>query len=103
MSVQEVMQQVSYVTSPSGKPTAVQVQIEVWQEIVALLEQTMTAQTEPDEEDAAWEIFLSLANDAQPGTLDNPSTNHNAYLYGLDHTRPNQKEIAQTNNRGGFV
>ena len=82
MSVQEVMQQVSYVTSPSGKPTAVQVDIEVWQEIVALLEQAMPAQTEPDEEDAAWGIFLSLADDARPGAVDNPSINHDAILYG---------------------
>ena len=82
MSVQEVMQQVSYVTSPSGKPTAVQVQIEMWQEIMTLLEQTMTAPAKPEEEDAAWEIFLSLADDARPGVVDNPSINHDAIVYG---------------------
>ena len=82
MSVQEVIQQVSYVTSPSGKLTAVQVQIETWQAIIALLEQTMTTSAKPEEEDAAWDIFLSLADNAQPGALDNPSINHDALLYG---------------------
>lgn len=82
MSVQEVMQQVSYVTNPSGKPTAVQVQIETWQAIIRLLEQTMATPAKSEGEDDAWGIFLSLGNDAQPGALENPSINHDAYLYG---------------------
>ncbi len=82
MSVQEVVQQVSYVTSSSGQPTAVQIQIDVWQEVVALLEQAMATQTESTKIEAAWDLFLGLADDAQPGTLENPSTNHDTYLHG---------------------
>lgn len=43
MRLQEVVEQVSYVTTPSGQPTAVQVEIEVWQEIVAMLQQALSA------------------------------------------------------------
>lgn len=82
MSLQEVVQQVSYVTSPSGQPTAVQVQIEVWEQIVALLQQALPAEEGSTEQNAAWDSFLSLADDAQPGALENPSTHHDTYLYG---------------------
>ena len=82
MSLAEVVQQVSYVTGPSGQPTAVQVQIEVWEQIVALLQQTLPVKAVTAEQDAAWDLFLTLADDAQPGALGNPSSQHDSYLYG---------------------
>ena len=82
MSLQEVVQQVSYVTSPSGQPTAVQVQIEIWEQIVALLQQALPSAEITTEQDVGWDSFLSLADDAQPGVLENPSIQHNSYLYG---------------------
>lgn len=82
MRLQEVVQQVSYVTSPSGQPTAVQVPIELWAQIVALLQQALPAAEVTAAQDTAWDSFLSLADDAQPGALENPSTRHDNYLYG---------------------
>jgi len=34
------------------------------------------------EAERGWDTFLSLADDAQPGTLENPSVLHDLYLYG---------------------
>jgi hypothetical protein len=82
MSVQEMTQQVSLVTNPSGHAIAVQIQIEVWEEIVALLQQTVPGQKSAAEQNLGWEAFLSLATDAQPGALVNPSLHHDTYLYG---------------------
>ncbi len=86
MSLQEMVQHVSYVTGPSGRPTAVQVEIELWEQIIALLQQAMptpeiTVATTTDQ-DAAWDLFLILATDAQPGIIENPSLQHDRYLYG---------------------
>lgn len=32
--------------------------------------------------DAAWDVFRSLGDDAQPGRLADPSVQHDRYLYG---------------------
>lgn len=32
--------------------------------------------------DAAWDAFLALGQDAEAGTLPNPSVQHDRYLYG---------------------
>lgn len=82
MSVQEMTQQISLVTNPSGRTVAVQIQIEVWEQIVALLQQTVPGQKSAAEQNLGWEAFLSLATDAQPGALVNPSLQHDTYLYG---------------------
>lgn len=81
MRLQEVVQQVSYVTSPSGQPTAVQVPIELWAQIVALLQQALPTAEVTAAQDTAWNSFLSLADDAQPGALENPSTRHDTDRY----------------------
>ena len=86
MSLQEMVHHVSYITSPSGRPTAVQVEIEIWEQIVAMLQQAMptTAMAEgtTTDQDAAWDLFLTLAADARPGVMENPSIQHDNYLYG---------------------
>jgi hypothetical protein len=82
MSLQEVVQHVSYVTTPGGQPTAVQVQIEVWEQIVAVLSDALAPKEVISDQDAAWDLFLTMADDAQPGALVNPSTQHDNYLYG---------------------
>ena len=43
MRLQEVVEQVRYVTTAGGQPTSVQVGIDVWTEIVTLLQQFMSA------------------------------------------------------------
>ncbi len=86
MSLQEIVQQVSYVTNLGGQPTAVQVQIDLWEQIIELLQQalptTAMAEEMTAEQDEAWDLFLTLAADAQPGTLENSSVEHDRYLYG---------------------
>lgn len=80
-----MVNRVSYVTGPGGKPTAVQVQIEVWEQIVAVLQKAATADGATEgmtpEQDKAWDLFLSLAEDAQAGNSQNPSIEHDKYLY----------------------
>ncbi|MBX3016124.1 MAG: hypothetical protein KF832_31675 [Caldilineaceae bacterium] len=57
-------------------------QIEVWEQILVLLQEALPLEAVTTEQDAAWDSFLSLANDAQPGFLENPSVQHDTYLYG---------------------
>ncbi|NBD33259.1 MAG: hypothetical protein GVY17_09905 [Cyanobacteria bacterium] len=33
------------------------------------------------EQQDAWDVFLSLGEEASPGKLENPSVNHDRYLY----------------------
>lgn len=82
MVLEQVMDQVNFVSNASGRTTAVQVQIEIWEQIIAHLRRTLSVPKPVAEPDTGWDAFLSLADDAQPGSLENPSVQHDAYLYG---------------------
>ena len=87
MSLQELVQDVNYISDRHGRTTAVQLDMDLWQQILMILEQSLE-QEGPIESNGldtdngnGWEVFLSLAADAQPGAMENPSLQHDAYLY----------------------
>jgi hypothetical protein len=88
MSLQELVRDVNYISDSQGRTTSVQLDVNLWQQILMILEQSLE-QEGPIESNGlgadsgnGWEVFLSLADDAQPGVMENPSLQHDAYLYG---------------------
>lgn len=88
MSLQELVRDVNYISDRYGRTTAVQLDVDLWQQILMILQQSLEQEgpiesTGLDEDSGnGWEVFLSLATDAQPGVVENPSLQHDAYLYG---------------------
>ena len=83
---QELLRRVRYVTSAEGNPTAVQIDWDLWQQLRALLEKVAQTDIEVNSpvtlDKDAWDIFLSIASDAQPGNLRDAAARHDEYLYG---------------------
>lgn len=82
MILDQVIEQVNFVSNASGHTTAVQVQIDVWEQIIIHLRRTLSTAKPVVESETGWEAFLSLTDDAQPGSLEDPSIHHDLYLYG---------------------
>jgi hypothetical protein len=54
------------------------------QKLNLLLTQT-PSETMTSESQDPWDIFLSIGNEAEPGKLENPSIEHDCYLYSQPH------------------
>ncbi len=50
----------------------------------AAAETSSAVEVEPQKQLDGWDVFLSLGDDAVEGKLENPSINHDRYLYTKD-------------------
>jgi hypothetical protein len=89
MSTSELTRHVRYVIDENGQRSAVQIDLEVWDQLLvylADLEAVRALSEMPDtiRQADAWAGLLYFAQTAQPGLLKDASENHDKYLYGVE-------------------